>query len=123
MKMDLFGTAYDPSGAPETVERDAPSIQRSGPTYQSYEYRMWQRIKDRCSNTNSADYHNYGALGITFDPSWQYFRNFLQDMGLSPSRKHIVTRIDNDRDFSKENCRWAIMRERYPSFRHKHTYE
>lgn len=34
----------------------------------------------RCYNQNDKDYKNYGAIGVTVDPRWHCFENYLNDI-------------------------------------------
>jgi hypothetical protein len=65
----------------------------------------------RCYNIKDKDYPRYGARGITVCKRWLDFEKFALDMGDKPSPQHSIDRIDNDKGYSKNNCRWVTMKE------------
>jgi hypothetical protein len=76
------------------------------------EYRVWNHVKDRCGNPNNTAYDYYGGRGITVCDRWRdSFQNFFDDMGPRPSPKHSIDRVDNDKGYCPENCRWATKEE------------
>lgn len=74
------------------------------------EYYCWVNIHARCQNPNGQDFKNYGARGITVCERWNDFETFLADMGLRPSPKHSIERIDNSKGYSADNCEWATRK-------------
>jgi hypothetical protein len=76
------------------------------------EYNLWVAMKRRCYNPNSQDFHNWGGRGIRVCDAWRNsFETFLADMGPRPSLDHSVGRIDSDKDYGPNNCRWATRLE------------
>ncbi len=77
----------------------------------SSEYISWTQMIDRCENPNCRKFSDYGGRGITISPLWRHdFARFLADMGRRPHR-HSLDRINNDGNYSPDNCRWSSFKE------------
>lgn len=83
----------------------APNTKHGGRYTQAY--KSWAGLKYRCGNPNSKDYENYGGRGITYDPRWERFEAFFEDMGSPPSNAHSIERLDVNNNYCKQNCVWA----------------
>ena len=74
-------------------------------------YNNWISMKRRCYYEGDKDFHNYGGRGIKVCDRWKdNFSAFIFDMGVKPSPKHSVDRIDNNKNYEPENCRWSTMK-------------
>ncbi len=68
-------------------------------------------MKRRCYRKNYVDYHRYGGRGIEVCDEWKNsFLAFYKDMGERPKGK-TLDRINNDKGYSQENCKWSTPRE------------
>ena len=71
------------------------------------EYKSWSHAKNRVLNKNNPKYAKYGGRGITMSEEWiNSFDAFYKDMGNKPSNKSSLGRIDVNKGYCKENCRW-----------------
>lgn len=82
------------------------------------EYWILAGIIQRCTNPNNPAFKHYGGRGITVCSRWvEHFDNFLQDVGLRPSPKYSIDRINNDEGYSPGNVRWATRIEQHRNMR------
>ena len=68
-------------------------------------YNTWKKMKARLRNPHREVYAR-----IDMDPRWESYDEFYADMGDRPEG-HSIDRIDNDRGYWPDNCRWATPKQ------------
>lgn len=72
-------------------------------------YTAWSNMKSRCLNEKHPEYPNYGGRNITICDSWKTdYLIFNYEMGPKPNNTSL-DRVDNNKGYYKENCRWASL--------------
>ena len=80
-------------------------------------------MKDRCYNSNSKNYKNYGLRNIKVCIEWKNnFINFY-DWAINNGYKDNLTidRIDVNGDYEPSNCRWATVKQQQNNKRNNHV--
>lgn len=74
-------------------------------------YKIWRAMMQRCYNPKDTRYNDYGGRGITVCERWHNLNLFIQEMDKSYQTKLEIDRIDNEKGYGPENCRWSTHAE------------
>ena len=69
------------------------------------EYHTWYMMIQRCHNPEHRDFHKYGAIGTYVCLGYrESFIKFYTEVGVAPSKKYTIDRIDTYGNYSCGNC-------------------
>ena len=78
-------------------------------------HKEWRGILHRCKNPSASHYENYGGRGIEVCEEWKGENGFINfcDWAMENGYSDDLTldRIDNDKGYSPDNCRWVTHME------------
>jgi hypothetical protein len=88
-------------------------------------HRIWRAMNTRCYNENFFAYKYYGGRGITICDEWRKDFKAFHDwaMGHGYSDALTIDRIDNNKGYFPDNCRWVTMAEQNKNKRVPNGYK
>lgn len=75
-------------------------------------FRIWAHMRSRCNDPTNDHYNRYGGRGIKVCDEW--YKDFMKFYNWSIangySDKLSIDRINNDKGYCPDNCRWATAK-------------
>ena len=95
--------------------KNNPKYKHGGYMDWKNEYSSYTAMMRRCYDKSYPSYRYYGGRGIKVCERWsdkeKGFENFINDMKHKPTPRHSIDRINNDGDYTPNNCRWATQKQ------------
>lgn len=74
-------------------------------------YNSWRAMKSRCREKYFQSKY-YAGKGVTYSKDWEDFRKFKDWAVVNGySDGLVIDRIDNDKGYCPENCRWVTVKQ------------
>ncbi len=75
-------------------------------------YQIWNNIRERTNRINHPYYKDYGGRGIFICEEWKENYLLFKEWAMSNGYNENLTidRIDNDKGYEPDNCRWVTAK-------------
>ena len=87
-------------------------------------YAVWASLRQRCNNPSDKSYKYYGGRGIKVCKEWDSEFTPFYEWAISNGYKDglSIDRINVDKDYSPDNCRWVTMKAQMNNTRRNRKY-
>jgi hypothetical protein len=86
-------------------------------------YWIWNGMRTRCENPRQPMWLYYGGRGIKVCDAWLKFTAFYRDMHKSWRPGLTLERVDNNKGYTPQNCRWVTRKEQMRNTRRTHMID
>ena len=87
-------------------------------------YNIWRSMNARCARQTDTNYKKYGKEGVNVCEEWQTFEPFYEWAMANGYRDDLtIDRVDNEKGYCPDNCRWATQREQQNNRRNNRKIE
>ena len=110
-KCHLLSGATQSCGCLQKERARESNLKHNGRKEYKRLYNIWKNMRKRCNNPNNIRYKDYGGRGIKICNEWDNFEEF-KDWSLANgySDNLEIDRIDNNKGYSPDNCRWVTTK-------------
>lgn len=114
-------TSNTPTKSCGCLRKETLKVNRAEPTKHGLHkhklYAVYRQMRQRCENPKSQRWKYYGGKGVKVE--WENFQSFY-DWAYSCGYQEglSIDRVDNDKNYCPENCRWITISE---NTRHAHV--
>ena len=86
---------------------------------------IYKSMIDRCGNPKSYNYHKYGAKNIHVCDEWKSNKEKFFEWAFANGYTESLTldRINNEKGYSPDNCRWRTQKEQQNHRTNNHIVE
>ena len=78
-------------------------------------HRIWHSMYCRCYYKSTNQYKNYGGKGIKVCEEWKHIEGFVNFYNWAMANGYrddlTLDRIDNEKNYSPQNCRWVTYKQ------------